>query len=600
MKKKTIEYLGYLLRKLKEKDAPKPIFLLGAGASVTGEIPLANEIAKKIVEDYSDNPEIENLGKKKHNYFELMECLLPVERSELIGEYVNNAKINVTHIYLAKMLKEGFVDYVLTVNFDNLMLRALALYNIFPPTYDMAILNDLTTSQFPEKSVVYLHGQHHGLWLLNTSAELNKVKETLPIILHTIKNNRPWIVLGYSGNDPVFDYLNELGRFDNGLYWIGYKDNQPGEKVSELLSNPNKNAYFVEGYDSDSFILTLFNELNKNERENISVPEIFDKPFSCLANMLNGIKDIEDKEPFKGAKELLEMNKKNVIEAIKKYDDKAGTDVDRLKRQIISLITKGQYSEEIIKGIEEKVKQSNDESLKVKLGEYYFNWGYKKGLEAYEKEGAEAKKLYELAIEKFNKATELNPDFAEAYNNWGFGLSGLAGLRTGQDAESLYKESLEKYKKATELNPDYADAYYNWGLGLSKLAGLKTGQEAESLYLEAIEKLKKATELNPDYADAYYNWGAVLLNLAKLKEGEEKTQILNAALEVSKKAAELGGGCYNLACVYALLNDKPNALKYLEISLENNEFPLNDIKNDEDWKEYREDKDFIALLSKYE
>ena len=45
--------------------------------------------------------------------------------------YINNEKVklNVTHIYLAQMLKEGLVDYVLTVNFDDLMLKACAMFN---------------------------------------------------------------------------------------------------------------------------------------------------------------------------------------------------------------------------------------------------------------------------------------------------------------------------------------------------------------------------------------------------------------------------------------------------------------------------------------
>ena len=54
------------------------------------------------------------------------------------------------------------------------MLRALSLFNEFPSTYDMAILKDLTTTKFKEKSVVFLHGQHHGLWLLNTNEEMEK------------------------------------------------------------------------------------------------------------------------------------------------------------------------------------------------------------------------------------------------------------------------------------------------------------------------------------------------------------------------------------------------------------------------------------------
>lgn len=198
MKEIKIEHLGYLLKQAKANNKPQPIFFLGAGASRSGKIPLAGEIIIKILKDYPDNPFIKDLPNDQRTYAKLMECLLPNQRDELLKKYIDDAKINVTHIYLAQLISEGYVDYVLTVNFDNLMLRALALYNIFPSTYDMAILKDFTTSTFKEKSVVYLHGQHHGLWLLNTPEEMGKVRHNVPRIFDTIKNQRPWVFIGYS------------------------------------------------------------------------------------------------------------------------------------------------------------------------------------------------------------------------------------------------------------------------------------------------------------------------------------------------------------------------------------------------------------------
>ncbi|KKM67514.1 hypothetical protein LCGC14_1470380, partial [marine sediment metagenome] len=108
----------------------------------------------------------------------------------------------------------------------------------------------------------------------------------------------------------------------------------------------------------------------------------------------------------------------------------------------------------------------------------------------------------EEAIEKYKKATELNPEYADAYINWGISLAGL-GKR---------EEAIEKYKKATELNPEYALAYSNWGISL---AGLGRHEEA-------IEKYQKAIELNPEYVEAYSNWGLSLYSLGKHEEAIEK------------------------------------------------------------------------------
>ncbi len=203
MKTSTIKELAFLIKQAKDENLPQPIIFLGAGASKTGGIPLAGEIVVDILKRYNNNPKISSIKDEDKTYPRLMECLTPFERNKLLKEYVDNAKINVTHIYLAQLLNQGFIDYVLTVNFDNLMLRALALFNDFPPTYDMAILKDLTTTSFKEKSVVYLHGQHHGLWLLNTEEEMSKVNNVIPPILNKIANQRPWIFIGYSGDDPI-------------------------------------------------------------------------------------------------------------------------------------------------------------------------------------------------------------------------------------------------------------------------------------------------------------------------------------------------------------------------------------------------------------
>ena len=54
----------------------------------------------------------------------------------------------------------------------------------------------------------------------------------------------------------------------------------------------------------------------------------------------------------------------------------------------------------------------------------------------------------EWSIEGFDKAIELDPDYAAAYHNRGISYSDL-----GQ-----YQRSIEDYDKAIELDPDYAEA----------------------------------------------------------------------------------------------------------------------------------------------
>ena len=379
MKTATIEELAYLIKQAKVENLPKPIIFLGAGASKTGGIPLAGEIVDDILKTYNSNPKISSIKNEDKTYPKLMECLIPFERNKLLKEYIDNAKINVTHIYLAQLLNQGYIDYVLTVNFDNLMLRASALFNDFPPTYDMAILKDLTTTSFKEKSVVYLHGQHHGLWLLNTEEEMSKVNNVIPPILNKIANQRPWIFIGYSGEDPIFEHIANLGRFDNGLYWIAYYDKDPNEKVcTDLLEKPNTNASVIKGYDADSFMLKLNNALK------LPQPSIIDKPFTSLKISLESIVDIDDKDHFEVVKERLEIVKKEVGTAIAQFEEgnietkeslKEEVDSNLLNKQIIDKIIKKEFDEKEVELLKEKANNSKNTETNKLLASLYSEWG---------------------------------------------------------------------------------------------------------------------------------------------------------------------------------------------------------------------------------
>ena len=457
MKTATIEDLVYVIQQAKDSNQPKPIFFLGAGVSKSGGIPLAPEIAKDILKTYPTAPSIKKLEENEKTYAKLMNCLLPYDRDQLLKKYINKARINVAHIYLAQLLKDGFIDYILTVNFDNLMLKALALFNEFPPIYDMAILKELTTTTFKEKSVVFLHGQHHGPWLLNTDEEMEKVKKTVPRVFETIKE-RPWIFIGYSGNDPIFRHIQNLGRFDHGFFWITHNEDDPSGEAMTFLKKKNTTASVIKGYDADSFMLKLNSELALKE------PEIIDKPFTSLRSMLNNIVDVDD-DKFKSVKERLEIAKNNINEAIELFEKdkikavvtkdlerfKKRSEVDSLKKEIIKLIIEENYSgdsKDNIEKITQKAKKLDNNEIDDLLANLYYNWGTYLGRLADTKEGAEAEKLYQSAFEKYQKAVEIKPDQHEAYNNWGTALGRLAKTKEGAEAEKLYQSAFEKYQKA--------------------------------------------------------------------------------------------------------------------------------------------------------
>ncbi|GBD52823.1 tetratricopeptide repeat protein [Microcystis aeruginosa NIES-298] len=104
-------------------------------------------------------------------------------------------------------------------------------------------------------------------------------------------------------------------------------------------------------------------------------------------------------------------------------------------------------------------------------------------------------KKYDLALADFNKAIEINSDYAEAYVNRGFIYYN----------QQKYDLALSDWNKAIEINPNYANAYYNRGNLYYDL----------QKYDLALSDYSKAIELNRSYAIAYYNRGLLHRDLRK-------------------------------------------------------------------------------------
>ncbi|QIK55172.1 hypothetical protein G7051_12810 [Dysgonomonas sp. HDW5B] len=543
-----IEDIAYLLKDAKNSKN-KPIVFLGAGMSVAGGIPSAYKIAEEILSRFQNKPKIKRIKKEDRTYAKLMACLTTAERNTLLNEYIEKAKINVGYIYLAHLIKEGYIDYVLTVNFDNLILRAMAMYNLFPPTYDLSILNDMTTSNIETQSVTYLHGTHRGLWMLNTQDELNKISKTCSSFLNKIAERRTWIVIGYSGEDKLLDEIANLGSFTNDLYWVTYKDNEPSQRVQEKLLNlPNNNTYWVKGYDADLFMLRLHSEVG------LPTPDILYKPFTTLQNTINSIVEISDEH--RNAKGQLEITKRHVKDAIRLYEEGASRRNYGTKEVNIDLLRK-----EIIKYTAE---------------------------ESFEENANRIEEIRKDAIEIKDK--DLNDGLVKLYFHWGIRLY----IQNNRDKEeSLYRLSAEKFQIASNINPNISDFYYSWGQAMSSIA--IQNQDIE-LYHEILEKYKIATQLKPS-ANYFYAWAYSLIELGKLLQDKD---IIQEALEKATIAKEMGGKSYHLACSYALLGDRKNAIKFLRRSLEKKEYPLEHIKNDPNWNTLRNIPIFTALIKEYE
>ena len=583
-----------------EKNGVSIAVLLGAGMSVSAGIPLA----KGMVEEVKKQFPLLAATCKKETYPAYMSLLAPAQRRQLIGSFVDKAKINLAHLYLGALVKENYIDRVLTTNFDPLVIRSLALFNIFPAVYDFAASQEFVPGESAQVSVFYLHGQRDGFVLLNTDKEVNKHSERLKDVFKDVSPGRCWIVIGYSGeNDPVFKRLAELDIFQNKLFWVGHKEKEPDENVLEKILTPkSKFGYYVKSYDADAFFLELSRELELPE------PQIISKPFSHLKESINTIAEYH----INGKKvDPTEETKKWIDSAIKGFEEgkgfehikdaqKKAIDIDEITREIRNIWVHNKFNQ--IEDIFKEIRSSGTAEANKYLAFALNNWGTALLDLAKTKEGKEADDLFKQSFEKYEQALKIKPNKHKSLYNWGTALSDLAKTKEGKEADDLFKQSFEKYEQALKIKTDYHEALNNWGTALLDLAKTKEGKEADDLFKQSFEKYEQALKIKTDEHKALYNWGTALLDLAKTKEGKEADDLFRQSIKKLMKAEEIkeGEAAYNIACVYALMNKTKESLIWLEKGLKKEPTPSRrHTLLDNDLDNIKDTNDFRRLLGKY-
>ena len=141
----------------------------------------------------------------------------------------------------------------------------------------------------------------------------------------------------------------------------------------------------------------------------------------------------------------------------------------------------------------------------------------------------------EGAIEYYNRAIKLKPDFTEAYNN--------RGVAYGSKGD--FDHEIQDYTKAIELNPNDAEAYYNRGVAYGN----------RDDFDQAIQEYNKAIDLKPDYAGAYNNRGIAYDNKGDF---DQAIQDYTKAIELSPNDAEAYN---NRGATYGNRDDFDQAIK---------------------------------------
>ena len=489
---REIEDIVETLKNAKERGK-KCTALIGAGCSVTGGIPTAQGFVDVIKEKY---PRAYGRAEEK-TYPKCMAQLAVSEQRDLIAHFVDQAKINWAHIALAQLMKVGYIDRVLTTNFDPLVLRACALVGLYPATYDFATSQLFQPDKIPEQAIFHLHGQRTGFILINTDEAFEKHSKLLAPVFEDAGRGRVWLVAGYSGeNDPVFEHLANVDCFDNKLYWIGYKENEPPSHLRDRLLIEGKYAFYTKGFDADDFFVTLAQMLN------CFPPDFVSRPFSHLENLFDTL------TPYSIPKTTTSIN---AMEYARKFVHNAVEQIEGIQIDVMqgwSDLMSGNY--ENVLSLQSKYADSMHSEIADVVAKTYLIQGIELWMEIESESQEEIDKKYTLVTEKISIALQIKSDDEDGFDLWGTALSEWAKAKSGVEADELFKQAGEKYEAALKIKPDDADTFDNWGIAL--------------LWQYRVVPKDRKGEVLTEAKD-------VLLKAEKIKEGISS---------------------YNLACVYSI------------------------------------------------
>ena len=248
--------------------------LLGSGISRAAGIPTGWEIALDLIlqiaklrgEDPRDDPAgwYERQYGRSINYSDLVESLAatPAERSRLLSRYIEPDAADIregkkqptsAHKAIAKLVKHGCINLIITTNIDRLMETALAAEQIHPVIVrspdDLLGMVPLSHSH-GDCRVIKLHGDYKDIRSLNTASELEHYPESVDRLLNQIFAEFGMILCGWSAQWDVA-LCNAAKRSGVSPYsWFWAEHGQTSEAAEELIAHQGAQRIRIDQADN--------------------------------------------------------------------------------------------------------------------------------------------------------------------------------------------------------------------------------------------------------------------------------------------------------------------------------------------------------------
>lgn len=217
-------------------------FLLGAGVSIASGVPSAWGVVEALIQQIAvaDGQNCgENAAEWFNNRYEVepeYEAVLeavaprPIERQRLLRRFFESAEGDIqrtpslAHRSLARLVRSGRVNVIVTLNFDRLTETALREAGVEPTVVtSVADIAGLAPLHTIEALVVHLHGDYLSAHtMLNTKSELAGYTAEVNAFLDKVLSSYGLVVVGWSATyDPALrEAISRQPSHQFTPYWI--------------------------------------------------------------------------------------------------------------------------------------------------------------------------------------------------------------------------------------------------------------------------------------------------------------------------------------------------------------------------------------------
>ena len=606
------------------RDGGKQMTLLvGAGFSASAGIPLAGQVVKEYLRPHpllrgTTVPTGEN------EYAFLMGKLRPQERFEIIQRCIADAmdgdpprsRLNWAHLLAAALVYHGYVGRILTTNFDPLLVDAMAITDQPVYTFDLMSSSQYTPGRAAKGSIVYLHGQAHGLFQAHAQSEMSRVKPDVKSAVQEALGDSPILVVGYSGLDPVFDILRDVKQFRHGLYWTYYDPgkHEPPDHIKQLVERDGCEVNLVCDDGEQTRWLSADAVMHRIviDHLRLSLPPLIRNPFDHMRRALErfcaGFDDprgasVNPVEHARAAVDRAERQFRNgYLSSLagqssgpSERDGRGSLQADALA---IAISQAGLTRDiEQLRQLVPEVERGGGTSLREAVGSAYI-WIV----------ASLAESEWELKGRLLDEASPFLENSISGPSKLAFWRGVASANRAKQEksdgvARQLFTKAEEYFKEAIALGEDGGTVEIDLCRCLLDRAGREVQEHAAGLYERAGKRLEYLLSALPHDARVPAMMGEALIGIARVRPAERFGQLLDKAEMHLKKALDQNPHrprfLYLFAGSRALRGDVPGAIEAVGRWLGSAaDADLTEINSDPCFERVRAEPQFVEFLDR--